>query len=105
MASRRTSWLALSLTEDMAAAATLRPMVDNLGHPLERKQRSPVTRMPRLRARLAPRPPRPSPLAQPGRVVARRQRRVGRVALQPLLELFDPLRQRGQLGVLRLEPS
>jgi hypothetical protein len=29
----------------------------------------------------------------------------GRVALQPLLELLDPLRRRSQLSILRLQPS
>jgi hypothetical protein len=37
--------------------------------------------------------------------MARRQRRVRRVALQPLLELLDPLRQRSELRVLRLQPG
>jgi hypothetical protein len=104
VARRRTSRLALTLAEDMAAAATLRPVVDELRHALDRKQRPAVTDMARLRARLPPRPSRPAPLAQPRRIVARRQRRIGRVALQPLLKLLDPLRQRGKLRVLRLEP-
>jgi hypothetical protein len=103
VARRRAGRLALFLAEDVAAAAALRPVVDDLRHPLDRKQRSPVTRMPRLGARLAPRPARTAALPQPGRVVARRQRRVTGVALQPLLELLDPLRERGQLSVLRLQ--
>src|SRR5262249_37331272 len=90
-------------SEDVAAAAAPRPVVDDLGHALEWKQRPPVTGMTRLAALLAPCPARPSPLTQPGRIVARRQRRVTRIALQPLLELLDPLRQRVELRVLRLQ--
>jgi hypothetical protein len=100
----RTARLALLLAEDVAATAALRPVVDDLAHPLDRKQRSPVPEMAPLTALLAARPPRPSALPQPRRIVARRQRRVARIALQPLLELLDTLRQRGELRVLRLQP-
>src|SRR5215207_3960485 len=56
-----------------------------------------------LAAPRASRPARTSPLPKPGRVVARRQRRVTRVTLQPLLELLHTLRQRSQLRVLGLK--
>jgi len=57
-----------------------------------------------LAALLAARPARASALPQPRRVVARRQRRVTRIALQPLLEFLDPLRHCGELRVLRFQP-
>src|SRR5712692_5608169 len=101
---RRTSRLALIVAEDVAAAAALRPVLDDLRHPLDRKQRPPVPRMARLAAPLPPRPPRAAPLPQPGRVVARRQRRIARIALQPLLKLLDPLSQLRELRLLRLQP-
>jgi hypothetical protein len=104
MASGHASRLALLLAEDVTTAAALRPVVDDVRHSLDRKQRSPVTRMTRLGARLAPRPARAAPLPKPRRVVARRQRRIARVALRLLLELLDPLRQRDELGILRLQP-
>jgi hypothetical protein len=63
-----------------------------------------MAEMARLAALLAPRPARPAALPQPGRIVARRQRRITRIALQPLLELLDPLRQRRPLRILRLQP-
>src|SRR5918994_6945377 len=81
--------LTVLLAEDVTAAAAPRPVLDHLRHPLERKQRPPVTGMAWLAALLPPRPPRTPPLPEPGRIMARRQRRVGRVALQPLLELLD----------------
>jgi hypothetical protein len=101
---RRTMRLTLILAEDMTATAACRPVVDDLRHPLDRKQRAPMTGMAGLPALLPPRPPRPAPPPQPGRIVARRQRRVARVALQPLLELLNALRQRRQLRILRLQP-
>src|SRR6266540_2854322 len=101
---RRTTRLTLILAEDVTATAACRPVVDDLRHPLDRKQRAPMTGMAGLPALLPPRPPRPAPLPQPGRIVARRQRRVTRVALQPLLELLNALRQRRQLRILRLQP-
>ena len=103
MPRRHTGRLTLTLVEDMAARAALWPVVNDVGHSFDRKQRAPVARMLRLSALLAPRPPRPAALPHPGRVVARRQRRVTRVALQPLLELLNTLRQRRQLRVLRLQ--
>ncbi len=96
--------LTLVVGENVAAATPLRPVIDDIRHPLDWKQRSPVTRMSRLSARLAPRPARAAALPEPRRVMARRERGVARVALQPLLELLDPLRQRSQLRVLRLQP-
>src|SRR5439155_25879819 len=96
--------LALVVGENVAAATPLRPVIDDIRHPLGWEQRSPVTRMSRLSARLAPRPARAAALPEPRRVMARRERGVARVALQPLLELLDPLRERSQLRVLRLQP-
>jgi hypothetical protein len=104
MPRRRVARLTLLRTEDVTARAPLRPVIDELRHPLKWKQRSSMARMARLAALLPPRPPRPAPLPQPSRIVARRQRRGARVALQPLLELVHPLRQRRQLPVLRLQP-
>jgi hypothetical protein len=48
--SGRTSRRALMLVEDMAAAAALRPVVDDLRRALERKQRPPMPGMARLGA-------------------------------------------------------
>jgi hypothetical protein len=104
MPRRLPSRRALTLPEDVAAATPLRPVLDHLAHPLERKQRPPMPAMARLPALLPPRPPRPAPLPQPRRIIARRQRRIARVAFEALLELLDPLRQRGELRVLRLQP-
>src|SRR5437667_456273 len=87
---RRTIRLALGIIEDVAAAAALWPVVDDVRDPFDWEQRASVAGMARLCALLPPRPPRPAPLPQPGRIVARRQRRVARLALQPLLELLDP---------------
>jgi len=53
---RRTSRLALGLAEDLAAPALVRPVVDDLRHPLERKQRASMPDMTGLRTALAPRP-------------------------------------------------
>src|SRR6266536_5314879 len=62
---RRTTRLTLILAEDMTATAACRPVVDDLRHPLDRKQRPPVTDMADLPALLPPRPPRPASLPQP----------------------------------------
>src|SRR5919198_931130 len=94
----------LLLAEDVTATTALRPVVDDLSRALDRKQRASVPDVAGLCALLPPRPPRPSPFPQPGRILARRQRRVERVALQLLLQLLDPLRQRRKLRVLRLQP-
>ncbi len=98
--SGRTARPLLIRAEDVAAAAALRPVLDHLAHPLDRKQRPPMPNMARLAAPLSPRPPRPPPLCRPRRILARRQRRVMRVALQPLLELSNTLGELCQLGVL-----
>jgi hypothetical protein len=91
------------LAEDVAAVAALRPVVDDVRDPFDREQGASVAGMARLCALLAARPPRPAPLPQPRRIMARRQRRVARIALQPLLELLNPLRERGELRVLRIQ--
>jgi hypothetical protein len=103
MPRRRPTRLTLILAEDVAATAARRPVVDELRHAFDLKQRAPMADMARLAALLAARPARPPPLAEPGRIVARRQRRVTRVAPQPLLELLHPLRQRRELRILRLQ--
>src|SRR5919198_6675826 len=103
MPRRCRSRLALLVGEDVAAATALRPVIDDLAHALDRKQRPPVAGMSWLRAPPPPRAARPAPLPKPGWVVARRQRGVTGVTLQPLLELLDPLRQRRELRVLRLQ--
>jgi hypothetical protein len=104
MPRRPTTRLTLLLAEDMAATATRRPVIDDLPHPFALKQRASMPDVAGLCALLAPRPARPAPLAQPRRIMARRQRRVARVTLQPLLELLNALRQRRQLRVLHLQP-
>ncbi len=68
-----------------------------------RKQRPPVPNVARLAAALSARAAfLPTPRS-PRRILARRQRGVARVALQPLLKLPDTLRQLRKLGVLRLQ--
>src|SRR6266545_1830162 len=54
--SGRTARLLLIRAEDVAAAAALRPVLDHLPHPLDRKQRPPMPNMARLAAPLSPRP-------------------------------------------------
>src|SRR6266496_162117 len=66
MPRRRTTRLTLILAEDVTATAARRPVIDDLRHPLDRKQRPPVTDMAELPALLPPRPPRPASLPQPG---------------------------------------
>src|SRR6266498_651435 len=101
---RRTTRLTLTVVEDVTAATAPRPVLDNLGHSFDRKQRPPMPDVTGLAALLPSRPARPAPLPQPGRIMARRRRRITRVAFQPLLELLDTLRQLRELRVLRLQP-
>ena len=93
----------LLLAEDVTATTALRPVVDDLSRARSETARVRTRRGRAVRLASAP-SPRPSPFPQPGRILARRQRRVERVALQLLLQLLDPLRQRRKLRVLRLQP-
>jgi hypothetical protein len=67
MPRRRANRLELGVAEDMTATAALGPVLDDLRHPLDRKQRPPVTGMTRLPALPPPRPARTTPLAEPRR--------------------------------------
>src|SRR6266498_1899543 len=76
--------------EDVRAGpAALRPVLDNLVHPLERKQRPVLAFMPGLAAPLATGAWPAGPRRRRRRILRRRQRRVARTALEPPLELSD----------------
>jgi hypothetical protein len=53
---------ALLLAEDVTTTAPLRPVLEDLGHPLERKQRASMPDMAGLCTLLLPRPARPAAL-------------------------------------------
>ena len=53
---RRTTRRALLLAEDVTATAARRPVLDDLGHPLDREQRPPVPEMAGLSACFRPVP-------------------------------------------------
>src|SRR6266511_2956974 len=76
--------------EDVRAGpAALRPVLNNLVHPLERKQRPVLAFMPGLAAPLATGAWPAGPRRRRRRILRRRQRRVARTALEPPLELSD----------------
>jgi hypothetical protein len=78
-------------------------VIHDLGHPLDRKQGAPIPRMARLAARLRPVPrDRPRLPSQGGSWLGDSDEL--RESLRPLLELLDPLRQRGQLSILGFQP-
>src|SRR5215211_6742964 len=83
--------LAPRLREAVPALAALRPVVDRLVDRLDRCQPAPAPRMARLAPLRSPQATRPLALRRPRRILARRQRRVPRVAFQAALELGDPL--------------
>jgi hypothetical protein len=73
MPRRLTTRLALVIAEDVAATTARRPVLEDLRHPLGRKQCAPVPDVTGLGALLPSRLPRPAALPQPGRIMARRQ--------------------------------
>lgn len=94
----------LLLGEAMPAPAARRPMVD---HPIDLtlcKQRPPVTGMTGLATLLAPRSRLSPALRRMWRILARRRRRIPRIAIQPLLEILDTSDQLRDLSVLRVDP-
>src|SRR6266545_341911 len=93
--------------EDVRAGpAALRPVLDNLVHPLERKQRPVLAFMPGLAAPLATGAWPAGPRRRRRRILRRRQRRVARTALEPpirLDKLSDPHQQRDRRLPITIE--
>ncbi len=99
---------AIAVSQHMPAAATRRPVLDNLIDRPRRQQRTALALMTGLRARLSPRGVLAAPRRRARPIGARRLRRVTRRALGRALELRDPLvltrDPRRQLLDLRLKP-
>jgi hypothetical protein len=91
VARRLTIRAEFSLAEDMAAATPLGPVLDHLIHRAHRQQLTPVSLLAGLRAWLAPGAVLAAPRRRGRRVDARRLRAIARAAIQPALELSDPL--------------
>ena len=81
----------LDVGEHVAAAATLRPMIDQLVNRPRRQQLATMTLMTGLATLRASRAILPAPTRRhTRRILARRQRRIPRVTPQLTLELLDP---------------
>lgn len=104
VAGRRTRAQPLLLAEAMPAPAAPRPMVDHPSDLTLCKQRPPVTGMTGLATLPAPRSRLSPALRRLWRILARRRRRIPRVAIQPLLEILDTSDQLRDLSVLRVDP-
>ena len=91
VAGRHADGLALRLPKAVPAAATIGPVVDQLVDRLDRRQPAAATPTARQGPLRSPRRVGPLALGRPGRVLAGRRRGVTRVALEPALELGDPL--------------
>jgi hypothetical protein len=103
VASRLAGRNPLRLAEYVTAATPLGPMLNDLIDALDRLEPTAVTGMTRLPARPTIRP-RPLPLRRPGRILARRQRRVPRTPAQAPLKLLHPSPQLRDLRVLKSDP-
>jgi hypothetical protein len=88
----------LVLGEHVTAVAAIRPMIDDLVDRPRRQQRAALALMPRLAALPAPRRILAAPGRRARRIDARRLRRVARAAVQPPLQLRDPLILTGNPG-------
>src|SRR5450756_1694202 len=100
---------ALRRAEHVAAAATTRPVLDELVERRDRRQMTTASRMARLGTALAPRRSSLPALRRGRRILAGRQRGVARVAVQAPLQLGDALLLLGealaQLGDLSPQQS
>ena len=108
MAHRLTNRDVLARVKLVAAIAAIGPMInDHIDRP-RRQQRAALALMPRLATLTATRRILPAPWRRARRIDARRLRTVARAAVQPPLELRDPLiltsNPRGQNLDLRLQP-